>query len=158
MPWLPLAFIALPISVFLAIWNLFWGFSTHVAILQLVFLFFAIPFLVMRSLQYESWYPLAGFCLIVFTPLSMIAGGAAFFMEYGLVNNLEKDATLSWFETVYFSVVTFTTLGYGDFSPTQPSRVGSLLLAFGGYLYSGYVIGFLFHVANVKREEEDDES
>jgi len=46
--------------------------------------------------------------------------------QSGLVN------IQTFFKTLYFSVVTFTTLGYGDLVPIGPSRVVAAIEAFAG--------------------------
>ena len=40
-------------------------------------------------------------------------------------------------EALYFSTVTFTTLGYGDFQPSTLSRPVAALQALFGYIYLG---------------------
>ena len=45
--------------------------------------------------------------------------------------------TWSFVDCLYYSVVTFTTLGYGDFQPFGAARVMAALQAFTGYLVLG---------------------
>jgi voltage-gated potassium channel Kch len=49
----------------------------------------------------------------------------------------------SWIDSLYFSVVTLTTVGYGDFAPTDP--LTRILAVF--YILSG--IGMLFSLIDV---------
>jgi len=44
---------------------------------------------------------------------------------------------------LYFSVVTFTTLGYGDFRPSPSSRVFAAAEALAGYLFFGLFVSLL---------------
>lgn len=44
-------------------------------------------------------------------------------------------------ECLYFSVVTFTTLGYGDFRPTEASRAVAAIEALTGYVFLGVMVG-----------------
>ncbi len=47
------------------------------------------------------------------------------------------------FDYLYFSVVTFTTLGYGDFRPTEASRVFAAMEALLGYVILGIFVSLL---------------
>ncbi len=54
--------------------------------------------------------------------------------------------TLRWslFTTVYYSVVTFTTLGFGDITPRTPLAAGIVMLeVIVGYLMLGILISIL---------------
>lgn len=56
-----------------------------------------------------------------------------------LYNNL-----VSWLETLYFSVVTFTTLGYGDLNPVGLSRLFAAIEAFiGSFTLALFVVVFV---------------
>ena len=60
-------------------------------------------------------------------------------------------------QSFYFSLVTMTTLGYGDIVPrTDQARVAAALLAVAGQLYVAIVISRL--VALYMREKKDDEN
>jgi len=43
-------------------------------------------------------------------------------------------------DSLYFSTITFTTLGYGDFSPTGWLKVLSAIEAFSGVVNMGFLI------------------
>jgi len=59
--------------------------------------------------------------------------------ENGLWENLHHYAL-----TVYYSIVTFTTLGYGDIAPFGPSRVVASLEAFlGSFMIALFVVVFV---------------
>lgn len=49
-----------------------------------------------------------------------------------------------FWDGLYFSIVSFTTLGYGDFQPYQPMRMFSALQALFGYAYLGLMVA-VFH-------------
>lgn len=70
----------------------------------------------------------------LFAALLIIAISAVFYMFAGVM----KDGMFinpSYLESLYFSVVTFTTLGYGDMAPVGVSRVIAMLEAFCGIVF-----------------------
>jgi hypothetical protein len=46
----------------------------------------------------------------------------------------------------YFSIVTWTTLGYGDFRPTEAGRIYAASEALLGYFFMAISIGFVIHI------------
>ena len=59
-----------------------------------------------------------------------------------------KKESWTWFEALYWSFVTSTTLGYGDFSPTKKiSKVLSILIAFTGIILSGIMVAIALYSA-----------
>jgi len=55
---------------------------------------------------------------VVFNALLIIVVFSLFYCSFGAIEKAgEKDHDLSYDDCFYFSVVTFTTLGYGDYSP-----------------------------------------
>ena len=58
----------------------------------------------------------------------------------------ERDTTISEFGTsVYFSIVTFTTLGYGDAQPIGNSRIISSIEALLGFVMYSSLVGSLIN-------------
>ncbi len=55
--------------------------------------------------------------------------------------NSEGDVIYDPISCLYFSIVTFTTLGYGDFRPTNNARLISASEAILGYLVLGIIVG-----------------
>jgi voltage-gated potassium channel len=58
----------------------------------------------------------------------------------------------SWsrFDALYWSFITATTVGYGDFCPTQKlSRVLSILIAFVGLIFTGIVVALARNAASI---------
>ena len=49
-------------------------------------------------------------------------------------------------DAAYFSIVTFTTLGYGDFQPVAAYRMVAAIEALIGYVYLGLLVGFLLQL------------
>ena len=60
---------------------------------------------------------------------------AVAYLAIGIVNGLE--------EAVYFSTVTFSTLGYGDITPAVGWRVFAALEAMNGFILIGWSIAYL---------------
>jgi len=58
-------------------------------------------------------------------------------------------------DAVYFSAVTFSTLGYGDFRPCEVARIWAAGQAILGNLHLGLIVGaaFFFVQAAVGRNE-----
>ena len=44
---------------------------------------------------------------------------------------------------LYFSIVTWTTLGYGDFQPTESVRLWASAQALTGYVFTGILVGLI---------------
>jgi hypothetical protein len=60
------------------------------------------------------------------------------------VDNSLEDNISFFFECLYYSVVTFTTLGYGDFIPVGFSRLEAALEAFtGSFTIALFVVVFV---------------
>jgi voltage-gated potassium channel Kch len=59
----------------------------------------------------------------------------------------------SWLDSFYFSVITLTTIGYGDFSPTQPlSKLFTIVFIFVGL---GLFVLFLEKLARAFMENRE---
>lgn len=71
--------------------------------------------------------------------LVLILGFAGAYQSLGIVDNSASEAqvTHSFLTSLYYSVVTFTTLGYGDFYPQGVGRALAALEALTGYLVLG---------------------
>ncbi|MBN2287649.1 MAG: two pore domain potassium channel family protein [Tissierellales bacterium] len=75
------------------------------------------------------------------------------YTKLGIIDNdgvIVKNRLTSW----YFSVVTFTTLGYGDFKPTPLARLFAATEAILGYFSLGILLFLLFRVLNVEQKRE----
>ena len=62
---------------------------------------------------------------------------------------LKGDFTAS----LYFSIVTWTTLGYGDFSPEHNIRIIAALQAMLGYVSMGVFVGLLANEFAEKKQQ-----
>jgi hypothetical protein len=75
---------------------------------------------------------------------------------FGYVVNLDQTVTGLW-QHVYFSVVTFTTVGYGDYLPYGASKIIASIQALLGFGYFAFVIGivgsmFYARINNITRQ------
>ncbi len=66
--------------------------------------------------------------VIIIAILIIVLSSFVFFLSNSLVY-LEQMLNPSYFDSLYFSVVTFTTLGYGDYHPTGLVRIVSMIEA-----------------------------
>ena len=64
------------------------------------------------------------------------------YSEYGITNN-KGIAVYDAPSVIYFSVVTWTTLGYGDFRPTDCARLWASIEALIGYVFTGILVGLI---------------
>jgi hypothetical protein len=61
---------------------------------------------------------------------------------------------LNWLDSLYFSVVTWTTLGYGDFRPgTDTVKLFVMTEALLGYVYMGMLIGKILLLGQSKKSQ-----
>ena len=124
--------------------------------------------LTMRRMQYDKWsqkrivskavdlfcgYGESPINVILFSLMLIFVCAILFFLfgvqsEQGIIQlSLEKsfiDNLMNFFSTIYFSVVTFTTLGYGDIQPVGLSRLVATIEAFiGSFALALYVVVFV---------------
>ncbi len=70
------------------------------------------------------------------------------YREFGITH--DGTTTHVFWDLLYFSTVTWTTLGYGDFRPTEDARIWAAAEAFIGYIYMGILVGIT--IVAFKRE------
>lgn len=71
---------------------------------------------------------------------------ASLYAEKGVYINDNSGTIITNFNTcIYFSIVTFTTLGYGDFCPTPETRGIAAVEAITGFLMLGFVLATFLH-------------
>ena len=69
----------------------------------------------------------------------IIMSFALFYHSKGIINS-DSVIVKDLITVIYFSIVTFTTLGYGDFRPTEQIRIFAALEAVLGYICLGLFI------------------
>lgn len=68
------------------------------------------------------------------------------FYKYTKILITNKKYAYETIDYLYFSIVTWTTVGYGDLNPNISCRIYASLEAFIGYLFAGLIIGIIFHI------------
>jgi len=66
---------------------------------------------------------------------------------------VDDDEVANFYELLYFSIVSITTLGYGDFTPTGISRLFASLQAIFGIIFIGYSIAQVLSLKQTKLVE-----
>ncbi len=96
----------------------------------------------------QPWLNRVAISILIRTVLTLIALHAIEIMLWaGSYIVLLPDGDLASFEeAVYFSFVTFTTLGYGDITLTEGWRILSGIEALNGILLIGWTTAMLFAV------------
>ncbi|CAN5885123.1 hypothetical protein BH23GEM9_BH23GEM9_00280 [soil metagenome] len=95
-----------------------------------------------RSLLGEKGSVAVQLGLMLMDVVIMVCTFALVYSMTGLLDNTTPDLTTvySFPLSLYYSVVTFTTLGYGDFYPTGSGRVLAAAEAAIGYVVLGIVV------------------
>lgn len=87
---------------------------------------------------------LSRFLMICFLMVSAVNNMGCFAFIHrtiGLIDVAGVDGTVPIRDSLYFSIVTFTTLGYGDIQPVPAGRLLAAFQALSGYIYLGLGIG-----------------
>jgi hypothetical protein len=112
---------------------------------------FAIATLLFSRLFFKgARYGFLGFSLL---SIYLIYYFAYVYLSLGIESSTTEAIGLG--ECVYFSIVTWTTLGYGDFHPSIASRPFAAIEALFGYMYMSLLIAKLlsFMTSNANNNE-----
>lgn len=86
-----------------------------------------------------------GFVMAAFVMLAAAIGGfAIIFRQFGLVG--VSGPTDDPWSCLYFSVITWTTVGYGDFAPSPLSRPFAATEAMIGYIFMALLTAAAVHI------------
>lgn len=114
--------------------------------------------------QRQFWGPVLGFVLLLLTSGSLIQSFGGLYAEHGIISpegeivrRDDGDQTHGEADCLYFSIVTFTTLGYGDFRPTPQCRMFAATEAVLGYIYFGLTVAILFDLVQRERRRTGSE-
>ncbi|WP_421785351.1 potassium channel family protein [Hyphobacterium sp.] len=75
--------------------------------------------------------------------VALVIDAYASFYLIGFFNGEQAGIQLTTSEAVYFSIVTLTTLGYGDFTPLGDNRMAAASQALTGYVVLGMIVAVL---------------
>lgn len=96
--------------------------------------------------------------------VAMLVAFGAVYQEVGIIDNTRPGSPVvhEFWSSVYYSVVTFTTLGYGDFYPQGIGRVLAGMQALTGYIMLGLLASTAASVISPyspagRREQEEKE-
>ena len=82
--------------------------------------------------------------------ITFIVGYADVYRRLGIVNEgVQNHFPL---DALYFSIVTWTTLGYGDFSPTADGRMVASFEALFGLFFMACFVGFLVNILSADKK------
>lgn len=144
-------------------WATFY-FQKHLAsfIVASVFIFvgfFAYTIFCISLIRTRNITPLLFYRFIFVSPallMAVISGFTVIYRYFG-INDYNQMTTYDRMSCIYFSIITWTTVGYGDFSPTPDSRMYAAAEALLGYIFMGLVIATLIHVASKVSVEPNPE-
>jgi len=119
-----------------AIFSVFWSFFFFALVVL------AIPFLTSHNFRPD---PVRLFIDALVSITLAIASFGFFYSVWGIVP--PTGETAAWADYFYFSAVTFSTLGFGDFRPSETTRVPAALEAILGNLHLGVIVGAAFFAA-----------
>ncbi len=71
---------------------------------------------------------------------------ALVYQSFGIIDTSTNEVIKKdWFEAFYFSVVTWTTLGFGDYKPTPEMKPWVMVEALLGYIFMALLVGKFMH-------------
>ncbi|MFP6844710.1 MAG: potassium channel family protein [Thalassolituus sp.] len=142
------------VSFLLAFVTSFFAWPEIVVIFVVLGYYFSFYVVAQSIGESEGWHhqALKFYCIILAVIIIVFA---VLYWRYGLVQNGEK-VDISFFTSIYFSITTWTTLGYGDFSPVERIRHITSVQAILGYVSLGILItlasGYMNNMATSRKE------
>jgi hypothetical protein len=84
--------------------------------------------------------------IIIAVPVSGILEFAVYYQDRGLIESSTGHPITEPGDFIYFSIVTFTTVGYGDIIPKPGTRILAATEALFGYIFIGLYVGVLTQI------------
>jgi len=138
---LGLSYLLLILTTYFNSIYLLWG---SLLVIVIIAVFYSITF-------YKSETPYQKLLYYLLTLFFLIGYFAVVYKSFGIVDSSTGDTIKpNWLNSLYFSVVTWTTLGYGDFRPTEDMKIWVMVEAIMGYIFMGLLIGKVLFVSNAK--------
>ena len=148
--------LATQITLNLFAWFNYWGWwgleryhtDTYFILFPLGVIFFdGILILNLVRLITQSGYYKSCFAAYIISTILMIVSFAFLYSSTGV--GVEVNGRMypeyDMRSCIYFSVITWTSLGYGDIFPLEPSRLWVMIEVFFGSLHMGLLIGLATH-------------
>jgi Ion channel len=104
--------------------------------------FAVVPLLLLAAFHYTEFRKWVALLCLGITMILLILSFSFIYAHYGLIGP-DGHTDRNHSTALYFSVVTWTTLGYGDFRPTPDARLWAAAEALLGYFISALFIAFL---------------
>ena len=101
--------------------------------------------------DYPSIKKIYHFITTILLGISNILLFAIIYYHNGIIDSQSKNIIYDLSTSIYFSIITWTTLGYGDFIPTEQSRIFASIEALLGYIYTAILIGLFLNSTKHKR-------
>ena len=96
------------------------------------------------DLDKHQKYFLANISFFTINMLVTIFMFGAVYGKYGILDS-SNNPVYGFSTGIYFSIVTWTTLGYGDFHPSEKLRYVASFEALMGYMYLGVLVGIVMN-------------
>jgi len=150
-------FLFLLLTDFLDVYSssLYWNIAIVTEIvLVTVFLFFcAIAFICnLLVVDFKVSTILATFSLLTLEIFALIFLYAAIYSDCGIQNS-DKAPVNDFADCLYFSMMTWTTVGYGDLVPVGKSRIFAMCEAFSQYVVMALLVAAFISLAQSMREQ-----
>ncbi len=108
----------------------------------LIGILFVIFILALRKSQSNPILKLLYYLLSIYIIFYCIYIYTIIYMNFGIINTIDNMIVNDFWSCFYFSIITFTTLGYGDLRPTEFTRMYSASEALLGYVTLGLIISY----------------
>lgn len=105
------------------------------------------------SKKHSSREMFGEFGVVAFTGISNILLFAGIYFALGISDGSPEILKYKVLDSLYFSIVTWTTLGYGDFKPIESLRILAALQAFMGYVYMAIFVGIFLNISTNTSEK-----
>ena len=101
---------------------------------------------------FRTAYPYKKLVYFLFFMFLIIGYFALVYKSFGIIDTSNGiEIKPNWIEAFYFSVVTWTTLGYGDFKPINDLKIWVMVEALMGYIFMGLLLAKLIFISQSRR-------
>ena len=125
--------------------------------LELIALWGSLAIIVGTSLYYSFTFfrvsfPYKKLLYFLFYMMLIIGYFALVYKAYGIIDTSNgSEIKPNWIDAFYFSIVTWTTLGYGDFKPIDDLKIWVMVEALMGYIFMGLLLSKLIFLSQARK-------